>query len=132
MHPAIAQYNGFYTLDMYHVNYPLSYKHSFRPVMERELEKNEKYQRYFDEWGARCSIFVSELDDNFMNTREENNSIQNLEINSRALYDLGGQYVFSAVEILNYKDNNLELVDTFEREDSPWRIRVYSINGSIG
>jgi hypothetical protein len=131
IHPAVAQYNGFYTLDMYHANYPLPYKHSFRLIMENELKKNENYQKYFDYSGARCSIYVSELDDNFMNTREKNKSVQNLEINSRALYDLGGRYVFSAVEILNYKDNNLDLVDTFEREDSPWRIWVYSVNEPV-
>lgn len=127
MHPAISQYNGFYTLDLYHVNYPLSYKHSFRLIMETELDKNEKYQKNYDNWGARCNIFVSELDDNYMNTRDKNISVQNLEINSRVLYDMGGRYIFSAVEIQNYNENNLDLIDTYERDDSPWKIRVYSV-----
>jgi hypothetical protein len=128
MHPAVSQYNGFYTLDSYQVNYPLDYKHSFRKIMEKELAKSEKNQVYFDSWGSRCYLFASELENNRdMNTREDSKPIQNLEINSEALYDMGGRYIFSAVEILNYKDNNLELVDVFENESSPWKIWVYSV-----
>ena len=131
MHPAVSQYNGFYTLDSYQVNYPLDYKHSFRKIMEKELAKSEKNQVYFDSWGSRCYLFVSELENNRdMNTRENSKPIQNLEINSEALYDMGGRYIFSAVEILNYKDNNLELVDVFENDSSPWKIWLYSVKSN--
>jgi hypothetical protein len=131
MHPAVSQYNGFYTLDSYQANYPLDYKHSFRKIMEKELAKSEKNQVYFDSWGSRCYLFVSELENNgYMNTREDSKPIQDLEINSEALYDMGGRYIFSAVEILNYKDNNLELVDIFENDSSPWKIWVYSVRSN--
>jgi len=131
LHPAVSQYNGFYTLDSYQANYPLNYKHSFRKIMEKELAKSEKNQVYFDSWGSRCYLFVSELENNrYMNTRENSKPIQNLEINSEALYDMGGRYIFSAVEILNYKDNNLELVDVFENDSSPWKIWVYSVKSN--
>lgn len=128
MHPTVPLYSGFYALDSYQVNYPLEYKHSFRKIMERELAKSEKNQEYFDTWGNRCYLFVSELENNTcMNTKENSKVIQNLEVNSEALYDMGGRYVFSAVEILNYNDNNLELVDVFENDRSPWKIWVYSV-----
>jgi hypothetical protein len=131
MHPAVSQYNGFYTLDSYQVNYPMDYKHSFRKIMEKELAKSEKNQVYFDSWGSRCYLFVSELENNRdMNIREDSKPIQNLEINSEALYDMGGRYIFSAVEILNYKDNSLELVDVFEDDSSPWKIWVYSVKSN--
>ncbi|HIJ05694.1 MAG: putative membrane protein YkoS [Methanomicrobiales archaeon 53_19] len=131
MHPAISQYNGFYTLDGYQANYPLEYKHSFRRIIEKELDKSEKFQEYFDYWGSRCYVFSSELEDNHsMNTKDNPRRIENLEINSDALYEMGGRYVFSAVEILNCQENNLVLLDVFEREDSPWRIWVYSVKPS--
>ncbi|WOX56750.1 DUF6044 family protein [Methanoculleus receptaculi] len=131
MHPAVSQYNGFYTLDSYQVNYPLDYKHSFRKIMEKELAKSEKNRVYFDTWGSRCYLFVSELEDNIgMNTRENSKPIQNLEIDSEALYDMGGRYIFSAVEILNHEDNNLELFGVFENDSSPWKIWVYSVKNS--
>jgi len=96
--------------------------------MEKELAKSEKNQVYFDSWGSRCYLFVSELENNRdMNTREDSKPIRNLEINSEALYDMGGRYIFSAVEVLNYKDNDLELVDVFVNDSSPWKIWVYSV-----
>ena len=58
IHPAIAQYNGFYTLDTYNNFYPLSYKHEFRKIIEKELEKNKKIRNYFDAWGGRCYFFT--------------------------------------------------------------------------
>ena len=131
MHPAVSQYNGFYTLDSYQANYPLDYKHSFRKIMEKELAKSEKNRLYFDTWGSRCYLFVSELEDNTaMNTRGNSKPIQNLEIDSESLYDMGGRYIFSAVEILNDKDNNLDLFGVFENDSSPWKIWVYSVKNS--
>lgn len=47
IHPAIAQYNGFYTLDSYNNFYPLHYKYEFRKIIEKELSKNKKIQTYF-------------------------------------------------------------------------------------
>ena len=61
LHPAIAQYNGFYTLDTYNNYYPLEYKHQFRKIIAAELDKKRTLRRYFDEWGGRCYIFVDEL-----------------------------------------------------------------------
>ena len=51
IHPAIAQYNGFYTLDSYNNFYPLTYKHQFRKIIAPELEKNKTLKEYFDGWG---------------------------------------------------------------------------------
>ena len=61
IHPSIAQYNGFYTLDTYNNFYPLAYKHQFRKIIASELDKNPTLKKYFDTWGGRCYIFVSEL-----------------------------------------------------------------------
>ena len=41
LHPAVAQYNGFNTLDGYFANYPLEYKHEFRKIIENELLSNK-------------------------------------------------------------------------------------------
>ena len=69
LHPAIAQYNGFYTLDTYNNYYPLEYKHQFRKIIAAELDKNATLKEYFDEWGGRCYIFVDELGKNTITER---------------------------------------------------------------
>jgi hypothetical protein len=68
--PAIAQYNGFYTLDGYQNSYPLQYKKQFRTVIAPELVKNTHWQEYFDSWGSRCYVFASEIPD-FLSTKDK-------------------------------------------------------------
>jgi hypothetical protein len=41
--------------------------------------------------------------------------------------ELGGKYIFSAVRIINEKENSLFLLKIFERKDSPWRIFLYQV-----
>ena len=47
IHPSIASYNGFFTLDFYLNNYPLKYKHEFRQIISGELKKNMELQKFF-------------------------------------------------------------------------------------
>ncbi len=94
IHPAIAQYNGFYTLDTYNNFYPLEYKHRFRRIIAKELAKNKKLRQYFDEWGGRCYLFVDELGKRYMFQKNSNRTIRNLELNTNVFYDMGGRYSF--------------------------------------
>ncbi|MDY0404351.1 DUF6044 family protein [Virgibacillus sp. 179-BFC.A HS] len=66
MHPTIAQYNGFYTLDTYNNSFPLSYKHQFRKIIADELDKSKLLKSYFDDWGGRLYIYSSELGKHYM------------------------------------------------------------------
>jgi len=127
LYPSIAQYNGFYTLDSYQANYALGYKHEFRKIIENELDKNDALRLYFDNWGSRCYIFVDELGTDYLYTKNKDVKVNNLELNSEELKNLGGEYVLSAVEIINYDDNNLTLLNTFNNDRSPWRIWLYQI-----
>lgn len=128
IHPSITQYNGFYTLDSYQNIYPLEYKHKFRRIIENELDKSNKWKERFDNWGSRCYVFVAELEnEGFLITKDDETKIRNLELNTNALKSMGGKYIFSAVEILNAKDNGLILSKIFERNDSPWKIYLYAV-----
>ena len=51
--------------------------------------------------------------------------INNLEFNTAAFKALGGNYIFSAVKINNFKQNKLELLKVFENEASAWKIFLY-------
>ena len=107
MHPTIAQYNGFYTLDSYQNLYSLEYKNKFREIIADELEKNHRMKNYFDAWGSRCYVFVAELFGKgkcYLNcSKYETDSIDHFEIDTKALSALGGKYIFSAVPINNYE-----------------------------
>ncbi|SFE82915.1 DUF6044 family protein [Alteribacillus iranensis] len=125
MYPAVAHYNGMYSLDMYVTMYPLSYKHQFREIIEGELEKNESLKDYYNTWGSRVYVFADELGKEYLYTKDKNETIENLDFNTEAFKEMGGEYVLSAVEIENAEENNLELLKVFESESSAWRIHLY-------
>lgn len=130
LHPGIALYNGFYTLDGYVRNYPLEYKQQFREIIAPELEKNKLLRGSFDNWGSRCIIHADELgspDTGYWYTKDQAMVLQDLDLNTAALYEMGGRYLLSAVEIENDRENGLELLEVFEDERSPYRVWLYRI-----
>ena len=44
---------------------------------------------------------------------------------------MGGEYIFSAVEIKNYKDNDLEYLKVFDNESSGWKVYLYRSTGLL-
>ena len=128
MHPAASQYNGFYTLDAYITNYPVSYKESFRKVIANELDKDEQLKDYFDNWGNRCYIFSSELGKHYLFNKNSDVEIVNLDINVQHLKNMGCEYLISAVPINNYQSIGLNYERPFESSDSFYKIFLYSIS----
>jgi len=128
IHPSIAQYNGFYTLDGYIAYYPLEYKHKFRKIIEGELQKSDNLRRNYDEWGSRFYVFSSELEKKgFLVRKKHNAKINKLDFNSQAFAEMGGKYVFSAAEIINANETGLVLEKEFQRVNSPWHIYLYKV-----
>ena len=125
--PAPALMHGFYTVDGYSNNYPLEYKHRFREVIARELEKNEQVRLYFDEWGSRCYLFNSATGNAWMLGKNSQIVYERLEFNMEALKDLGCEYIFSCGEIKNAEELGLSLLGCYETETSYWRIWLYQV-----
>jgi hypothetical protein len=127
LHPSVALYNGFYTIDGYSNNYPLSYKQNFRQLIAKELEKNADISDYFNNWGNRCYLFCAELGRNFYAIKYSGIEIENLQLNASKLKEFGCEYIFSAVPIQNAEENSLLLLQTFENSESPYRIHLYEV-----
>lgn len=126
-HPSISQYNGFYTLDGYFNNYPLEYKHRFRNIIGYELAKNAEIRDYFDNWGSRCYILTAELNLDFYCTKDRGLSLNNLELNMTAMFEMNVSYVFSAVNITNNDANNLQFIKLYQNPDSAWDVYLYQL-----
>lgn len=129
IHPSIAQYNGFFTLDSYQNNYPLKYKHEFRNIIKGELNKDEEIRKYFDDWGSRCYLFSSELKKTCYLTCSKycNVQVDSLNLNAIALKKMGGEYILSAVEIKNYDELQLTFLKKFSDMNSMWNIYLYKL-----
>ncbi|WP_312468995.1 DUF6044 family protein [Neobacillus sp.] len=125
IHPAVSQYNGFYTLDTYNNFYPLSYKHQFRKIIEKELAKNKTIRKYFDQWGGRCYIFTAQVGKRYMIKKDSKRHLKNLELNTDMFKEMGGRYIFSAIPIDNAAENKLALEKIFESKTSAWKIYLY-------
>jgi hypothetical protein len=128
MHPSVAQYNGFYTLDSYQNNYPLAYKHAFRRIIATELAKGTpKMRAYYDAYGCRAYLYTAELGMNYLFGKTEGREVKRLQINTSALAEMGGQYLISAVPIRNASQNRLELAQIINDSDSYWKIWLYKV-----
>lgn len=130
MNPGIAQFNGFYTLDGLQALYKLEYKHQFRVIIAEELEKNQALKNYFDNWGNRCYIFSSELgkeDKAYMNGKDKAIELKELSLNTKAIKNMGGEYILSSMPINNHIPLNLQLEKIFEDKSSYWKIYLYKL-----
>ena len=129
IYPAAAVYNGFYCLDGYSNNYPLSYKHTFRQIIADELDKSDYIRALFDNWGNRCYITTAEQSDYYTFEKKWNSVIYDLALNTEVLKELNCQYVFSAAYLMNAEENGLTLLREapFETQDSWYHIYVYEV-----
>lgn len=126
LHPAITLYNGFYTLDGFSANYPLSYKLKFRKIIEKELDKT--WNVFFDTWGSRCYAYTSECGSNDIIYDNHLPEIQHLQFNYDLIKEMGGQYILSAVEINTENNPNLKLLKVFDNyKTSHWTVYLYEV-----
>lgn len=125
--PSVAQLNGFYTLDSYQNNYPLPYKHAFRPIIAGELAKDPLLRAYFDAWGNRCYLFAAELGKNFRVGAGQQAPIQHFAFNAPAFQRLGGHYLLSAVALANPRQSGLRLTSEYTNPGAYWHLYVYEV-----
>lgn len=126
--PSIPLYNGFYCVDGYSNNYPLSYKYEFRRVIEKELNKNPVIEAYFDHWGTRLYLFADESGTNYNITKGSGFSYKNLEFDTVALKSLGCDYLLSAAPIENAESIHLHYLEVFKNDTSLYDVYLYEVN----
>lgn len=129
IYPAAAAYNGFFCLDGYSNNYPLDYKHTFRRIIEGELEKNDYVRMLFDTWGNRCYITTAEQANYYTFEKKWNSVIYDLDLNIEVMKELKCQYVFSAAYLMDAEQKGLSLLREapFESDGSWYHIYVYEV-----
>ena len=129
IYPAAAAYNGFYCLDGYSNNYPLEYKHTFRRIIEGELEKDDYIRMLFDAWGNRCYVTTAEQANYYTFEKKWGSVIYDLDLNTEAMKELHCQYVFSAAYLMDAEEKGLSLLreQPFETDGSWYHIYVYEV-----
>lgn len=131
IYPSAAAYNGFYCLDAYSNNYDVEYKHEFRKVIEKELDKNDYLCNWYDGWGNRCYIVLAETLNYFTFEKRWIPSTDEFDINLEQLRRMGCNYIVSASYIFDPEEKGLTLLNENEEpiqsEGSWYRLWVYKL-----
>ena len=126
--PAPSLLHGFYTIDGYSNDYPLSYKHEFAKIIEKELSKNDVISDYFYNWGNRCYLFYSGFGDAYMLGKNTDATISGMEFDLNKMRELGCEYIFSGVCITDADTLGITLLNTYEDDVSFRKLWVYEIS----
>jgi hypothetical protein len=125
LNPAILQYNGIATVDGYLGMYSQEYKEAFRKVIAPALETAPGNRIYFDNWGARAYLFSGADESTYAPYRDLGLSDYSLQMDTDAYKAIGGQYIFSRIEISNREELGLALKGVYSHDSSPYTIYLY-------
>lgn len=95
--PMVAAFHNIGVIDGYYTLYPLSYKKKFRKIIEKELDQNQEFKNYYDNWGSRVYSVLYHPKD-----------LNNIPLDFQAAKILGANFVISKY-LLNSED--LSLID---------------------
>lgn len=125
LYPAVLEYNGIKTLDGYLGYYDDRYKMYFRDIIAPALDRVPESAAYFDNWGARCTLYSGTYTTNVSSMRSYNIESEDIYINADPFKLHGGRYIFSRINITNAEETGFELVGTYTDEESPYTLYVY-------
>lgn len=124
-HPAVLEYNGIATLDGYLGFYAQRYKEAFRRIIAPALERVEATRVYYDDWGARAYLY-SGTDLSIVNaTKTVYATDYDLYIDGDAFRELGGEYIFSRLELNNTEQVGLKTLKSYTARDGSCTVWVY-------
>ena len=137
--PAVALYNGLYTVDGYSTNYPIAYKHAFQKVnvckTKNLFTTNEIFNtleskiytadKIFNDWGSKLYILSIQSS---LGDYKKGLVINTLNFNENALLDLGTDYLLSSYLLSNPEKRKLTLYKKYVGEKYSWDIYLYRFN----
>ena len=128
-HPAVLEYNGIATLDGYLGFYAQQYKEDFRRIIAPALERVEPTRVYYDDWGARAYLYSGTDLSIVSATKTVYATDYDIYIDTDAFRELGGEYIFSRIELSNAAEAGLELLQGYTAEDGSCAFYVYRVVG---
>ncbi len=120
MEPAVALYNGLYTVDGYSANYPLSYKKQFEKVFD-----TYKKDKLYKNWGSKVYIVSVPSE---MKYYIKGLHIKKLQFNENALCNLGTEYLISPYFFDTPQTKHLTLIKNYTGTKHSWDIYLYKLH----
>ena len=125
MHPAVLQYNGIATLDGYLGLYSEEYKQQFGRLIAPALEASEEFRTTFWNSGIRAYLYSGAGENTYQPLKELTINDTKLYMDGDVFREMGGEYIFSRIEISNADELGLKLIGEYMHESSPYIILVY-------
>lgn len=128
-YPAVANYNGFRTVDSFSAYYPLQYKERFYKIIARELQHNEELHEYYRRRGSALFLFDDRIGFNYSDQDYIRQQIPEIhcELDVAEMVSLGVRYLFSTARISNAAAMNLELASRSTAPEYYYRLFIYRI-----
>jgi hypothetical protein len=100
-HPSVLALNGFDCADGYRDFYELAYKKRFRRLIAGELEQDEAYRQYFDDYGNRVYVFLRGKRRSYYHKQPKKlrGVLTELSLNEAAARDLGIGWIASTYRL---------------------------------
>ena len=127
-HPAVLEYNGIATLDGYLGFYSQQYKDDFRKVIAPALERVEATKIYYDDWGARAYLYSGTDLSIVSATKTVYATDHDIYIDVAAFRAMGGEYIFSRLELSNAGEVGLSPIKSYTPQDESCTIYVYAVD----
>lgn len=124
--PAVALYNGLYTVDGYSNNYPLAYKHRFNRVntFGTAAQSGLSADDPAGKWGSKLYIMgIRSAPEDYKRGLE----IEVMLFNMQALKALGANYLLSSYRLNDDSMKGLEFIKKYQGGSQGWDIYLYRI-----
>ncbi|MDQ7085145.1 MAG: DUF6044 family protein [Sulfurovum sp.] len=120
--PAVALYNGLYTIDGYAVNYPLSYKYAFQDIFFNTNNIAPSYAH----WGSK--VYIQNMPHE-MKYYQKGLEVSILKVNIDVLCKLNNKYIISPYYLnTTARKEKLLHINTFKGMKDSWDIYLYKVN----
>lgn len=123
--PSVLEYNQIKTVDGNCNFYPAKYKDVWRRLIADVLEVRPDYKSAFETKGIYLFLFSPDI--NHEAAKDIGITKSKLMVDKDTLYELGGRYIFSRVEIENADELDLQFVNKYTDASTPYEILVYEL-----
>ena len=129
--PAVALYNGLYTIDGYCTNYPLSYKHKFKEVQAKQCFSLANRKQIYDNWGSKVYLLCLDSTSS-VHTALHETKIKEFPLfaSMEGLCNMGTNYIISGVKLKESNFDALQFIHAYHNKDILWHIWLYKLNCS--
>ncbi|BAF73087.1 DUF6044 family protein [Sulfurovum sp. NBC37-1] len=128
--PSVVLYNGLYTVDGYSTNYPLSYKHKFKNVQQKEcFNFMWGSSKMYETWGSKAYLLCIETRPrNYRLFKEHNITSYPFYASPDELCKLRTNFIISGIKLKKPSADKIQYVNDYNSTQSPWHLWVYRLN----